>query len=746
FLTRQTAAAVAAACRALAGTADLPDAEALISRHGVKERYRDWLTRTLALVRSEGGAQVAPQSIHDLPEPGHFALGAAELDLLDRTIAHLGDILTETQHSADIYLSASTPEVYGHLFERPNRLIATIVAELTKKRPLRILEVGGGLGTTLSRLREVVAASGSHYRFTDASTGMLSMARKRFGTPDWLSFGVLDANAVPESDAEGFDVIVATSVLHVAQDAAQALAGLRRRLRPGGILLAFEQTRFFPWYDLGMGLQSGFDARTDRARRPDHPLLERGDWAALLAEAGFADVEIPLAEGSLDDRLGFDVIMARAPDGGSGASLEPEALRQWLSGRLPGYMVPRHVALIDRLPLSVNGKIDRTALRPPVAGGEGGAGRADGSLLAEVSKLVASCLGVEQVDPGKSLFELGATSLSIVAIQRRIGELYGRSVPLQAIFEQPTMDQLVSMISGDAAPTSAVIRFASARPGDARPRLIMMPGILALPFYLRELARIIEPEIDLLSIQLPGLFADEAPLDTIEDQVDYVVSRIRQAQPRGPYVLGGHSYGGTVAFEAARRLRLAGEDVPLVVLVDTVRTRSRLEDFQNDDIAYIAMVRALTALYGDRLDADFGGIPGEKSGEQDTKAAFDRLTAELTETRIFGPIALPIERMAAMFKANFRALGQFEAKPLPGDLALIRTEEGFPVEFADYEPEATLADPALGWGEVVDGEIALSSVPGDHLSLMAPGTLGPTAEIILDLMRKAVGGEGAKAV
>jgi thioesterase domain-containing protein len=104
---------------------------------------------------------------------------------------------------------------------------------------------------------------------------------------------------------------------------------------------------------------------------------------------------------------------------------------------------------------------------------------------------------------------------------------------------------------------------------------------------------------------------------------------------------------------------------------------------------------------------------------------------------IVGPIALPLERMAAMFKANFRALGQFEARPLPGDLALIRTEEGFPVEFAEYEPEATLTDPTLGWGELVEGEIAVESVPGDHLSLMAPGTLGPTAEIILDLVRKA---------
>ena len=62
---------------------------------------------------------------------------------------------------------------------------------------------------------------------------------------------------------------------------------LRACLKPGGVLILLEETRFFPWFDLGMGLQSGFDTRTDFGLRPVHPLLARAGWIKALGAAGF---------------------------------------------------------------------------------------------------------------------------------------------------------------------------------------------------------------------------------------------------------------------------------------------------------------------------------------------------------------------------------------------------------------------------------------------------------------------------
>lgn len=495
-----------------------------------------------------------------------------------------------------------------------------------------------------------------------------------------------------------------------------------------------------------MGLQSGFDARTDRALRPDHPLLPRDDWRALLEAAGFEETAIPIAGGTLIDRLGFDLILARSPaqaDQSANADytvVEPQMLREWLSARLPGYMVPRHLGLIDRLPLSANGKVDRSALHLPKADGNG-RDESSGPLHRQVAELVASCLGAVRVDAGKTLFELGATSLSLVALQRQIGERFGRSIPLQAIFEQPTVDNLVRIIAGGEAPTSPLVRFAPRREDDRRPTLIMMPGIFALPFYLRDLAELLADDVDLLSVQLPGLFADETPLDNIDAQVDYVIARIRQAQPRGPYLIGGHSYGGTVAYETARRLRTAGEEVPLLLLGDTVRTTTGLEAFQGDEIAFTAMVRGLLALYGEHLNFDETILQAMPA-----KDAYEQLTDALGKQGILGPMALPADRMAAMFKANFQALGRFDAEPLPGDLALIRTEDGFPAEFHDYEPATSLDDPGLGWSGLVEGDLEILPIPGDHLSMMASETLQPTADIIRRLVLEAVTRAQSEAV
>ena len=159
---------------------------------------------------------------------------------------------------------------------------------------------------------------------------------------------------------------------------------------------------------------------------------------------------------------------------------------------------------------------------------------------------------------------------------------------------------------------------------------------------------------------------------------------------------------------------------------DTLRTRSDLEAFQGDEIAYTAMVRGLLALYSASLECDESILDSMPAMQ-----AYD----QLTDKGILGPVNLPADRMAAMFKANFKALGQFVPQSLPGDLVLIRTQEGFPPEFHDYEPEDSLLDDTLGWGEFVEGSVKVCPVSGNHLSLMAADTLQETARIITGLMK-----------
>jgi thioesterase domain-containing protein/acyl carrier protein len=526
-------------------------------------------------------------------------------------------------------------------------------------------------------------------------------------------------------------VIVASNALHVAADVAVTLRHLRACLAPGGVLVALEQTRFFPWFDLGMGLQAGFDSRTDLSLRPLHPLLTRNTWARMLADAGFTATAAPVVPGSLEDLMGFDVILALGDSPAATDGALADTLRDHLLASLPAWMVPSSIDLIDRVPLSPNGKLDRRALVPaastrPAHHPSPAADR----LLRQVTEVVAEVMQQDRIDPDRSLFELGASSLTLVSLQRLLGERIGRTLPLQRIFEAPTAASFAAAIASGEAATTALVSFSTRRNADDRPKLLMMPGMFALPFYLRDMAAAVAEHLDVVSVQLPGLAAGETPIDTIEDQASYVIDRMGAAGLAPPYLIGGHSFGGHVAIAVARQLRSAGQAVPLLLLGDTVRTYGDFAQLQTDELAFTAMTRGLAALYGGQVHPVPGGLTAEE--------AFRHTAARMQQAGLFGALELPLDRMAAVFKANFRAIGTARPGPIPGDLAVIRTAGGFPPEFLQFETGDALDDPALGWSELVQGHISTRTIQGDHLAMLEAANLPALAATMIDLTREAL--------
>src|SRR5262249_21216745 len=146
-----------------------------------------------------------------------------------------------------------------------------------------------------------------------------------------VSYGLLDIEQPPEEQGyapQSFEVIIATSVLHATRDVAESLRHLRTLLTPGGLLVLVEETRFYTWFDLSMGLQQGFDRFTDTERRRTHPLLSQEQWRDVLTVTGFTHCALLGQSGSVADALGFHVILAQAPQ--ASASVTPANLRVFL--------------------------------------------------------------------------------------------------------------------------------------------------------------------------------------------------------------------------------------------------------------------------------------------------------------------------------------------------------------------------------------------------------------------------------
>ena len=215
---------------------------------------------------------------------------------------NLRAILTGGKSALEFLFPAGSFQVAEAIYERSapwqycNGLLAKAMQIIATgwelDRPLRILEVGAGVGGTTKSLLPVLAGVNAEFVFTDVSKSFLTKANKRFGGYACLQRQIFDLEKEPEPQGfspASFDVIVAANVLHATTDIRVTMRRVHSLLQPRGVLLLMELTENQTWLDIIFALLDGWARHSDDIRT-DRPTLSIPQWRTLLAATGFSSV------------------------------------------------------------------------------------------------------------------------------------------------------------------------------------------------------------------------------------------------------------------------------------------------------------------------------------------------------------------------------------------------------------------------------------------------------------------------
>ena len=310
-----------------------------------------------------------------------------------------------------------------------------------------------------------------------------------------------------------------------------------------------------------------YQGRVDEQVKVRGYRIEPGEIEAVLQEyPGVLQSAVIAREDTAGDKrlVGYVVWSEGEPAGGV------KELRSHVQRRLPEYMVPSAFVSLASLPLTGNGKLDRKALTRPeeVDRLEMRVDPRDNIEL-QLKALWESILDRQNIDISQNFFDLGGNSLTAVSVATRTTHLFAMPISVRQIFATPTIQGIAGFIraNGKLTTTSTLVPI--------NPRGIEEPLFLVHPLsgmatcYL-PLSRSLGNRRPLYAFQSYGLGLDEPPFHSIEEMSERYIADMKRLKDRGPYLLGGWSFGALIAYEMGQQLSRLGDEVGCLFILDTV--------------------------------------------------------------------------------------------------------------------------------------------------------------------------------
>lgn len=449
-----------------------------------------------------------------------------------------------------------------------------------------------------------------------------------------------------------------------------------------------------------------FLGRADRQIKLRGHRIDLGHIEGVLAaQQGVAQAYVDLDKGPPARLLAWVILRPGAT---------PEAIARRLVGQLPGYMLPRLIQVPD-LPVTVNGKVAVARLPRPAA--RAPAPRLDNQdpQALGIARCMAEVLDLPQVHTTDDFYDLGGDSLLALRLISLVRSHLGLSMHSTDVMQEPTPEGLARLArSGDDRPRYLI----KTQPAGTHVPIIAVHVLGRNQALFRPLSAALGPDYPLwgLTIGVP----DARQAIDVSATAQIYFEELQRHFPRQPVCLIAVSMASYFALELAQLLRRAGREVPVLAILDAAgpagrptvrgaaRLRAHLRQFRRRGLGHLRAV----------LQHRFGRRPQRRN---------DLLPAG-------------IDDMAKLIQANVRAVSSYEPQAYDRPMTIFRADSSF------WDTKESLQQ-GLGWAGIAAAGWSLHNLPGDHLSILAPGNVEALAAHLRQLVPVAAaedpGDEGA---
>ncbi|CJC72322.1 polyketide synthase [Streptococcus pneumoniae] len=304
----------------------------------------------------------------------------------------------------------------------------------------------------------------------------------------------------------------------------------------------------------------------------------------------------------------------------------------------------------------------------------------------QLIKIWQDVLQIEDVYVNDDFFNRGGHSLLVIKLISKIKEKFGKEIKVSTLIKNPTLEGIACLIRDKHDMTKSVSALVPLQESEKRPFFCVHPFMGNVFCYI-QLARLLKNHCSFYGLQNPLIEKGEIDELTLPEVIQLYIEEIKRVQPEGPYRLGGWSLGGAIAYEIATVLKNQGEEVELLILMDTKVPSEQDYKTTEDMLSYI---------YEHFISRDFTERGKGLFHEQ------DMLVERLLMEGVLPPDAdlMNLKQVINAHRKCLNIMADHDLIPYSGEVLYFSAEEGKEL-FTD-------------WGPLLKGRVNKYSVPGSH--------------------------------